>query len=93
MLLHKSLNFQSQILVMKPTSNKALPCAVFGHNYVKSKTNSDQTLELKCSNCGAVVNTDMNGNFDELSVSNKHIQSTLRQLFHLNLQITSIINF
>ncbi|WP_422106450.1 hypothetical protein [Winogradskyella sp.] len=73
---------------MKPTSNKALPCAVFGHNFVKSKTNSDQTAELTCSICGTKVNTDEHGNFDEMSVSNKDIQSTLRQLFHLNLQIS-----
>ncbi|WP_299366902.1 hypothetical protein [Winogradskyella sp.] len=73
---------------MEPTSNKALPCAVFGHNYVKSKTNSDQTAELTCSNCGTVVTTDKHGNFDELSLSNKDIQSTLRRLFHLNLQIS-----
>ena len=73
---------------MKPTSNKALPCAVFGHNYVKTKTNYDQTTELTCSHCGTTVTTDKHGNFDELSISNKHIQSTLRQLFHLNRQIS-----
>lgn len=73
---------------MKPTSNKALPCAVFGHNYVKSKTNSDQTTELTCCHCNIVVNTDTSGNFDETTISNKHIQSTLRRLFHLNFQIS-----
>lgn len=73
---------------MKPTSNKALPCAVFGHNYVKSKTHTDHTAELTCSHCGTVVNTDKSGNFEDLSVSNKDIQSTLRQLFHLNLQMS-----
>ena len=73
---------------MKPTSNKALPCAVFGHNYVKSKTNSDQTAELVCGHCGNITTTDKAGNFDDLSFSNKDIQSTLRQLFHLNLQIS-----
>ncbi|MCT4628308.1 hypothetical protein [Winogradskyella sp.] len=73
---------------MKPTINKTLPCAVFGHNYVKSKTNDDHSSELTCSHCNAIVKTDANGNFDELSISNKHIQSTLRQLFHLNLQIS-----
>ena len=73
---------------MKPTSNKALPCAVFGHNYAKTRANSDQTTELTCSHCGTKVTTDKYGNFDELSISNKHIQSTLRQLFHLNLQIS-----
>ena len=73
---------------MKPTSNKALSCAVFGHNYVKSKTNTDHTTELKCYQCETTVKTDSYGNFDELSISNKDIQSTLRQLFHLNHQIS-----
>ena len=73
---------------MKSTTSKALPCAVFGHNYVKSKTNSDQTAELTCSHCNTVVKTDASGNFEDLSVSNKHIQTTLRQLFHLKLQIS-----
>ncbi|WP_299115605.1 hypothetical protein [uncultured Winogradskyella sp.] len=73
---------------MKPTSNKALPCAVFGHNYVKSKTYTDQTAELTCSHCNTVVKTDTHGNFEELSITNKDIQSTLRRLFHLKLQIS-----
>ena len=72
---------------MKPTSNNALPCAVFGHNYVKTKSQSDHTTQLTCRHCGTVVETDEHGNFDELSLPNKDIQSTLRQLFHLNLQI------
>jgi hypothetical protein len=73
---------------MKPTTSKALPCAVFGHNYVKSKTNSDHTAELTCTHCNAVVKTDASGNFEELSISNKHIQTTLRRLFHLKLQVS-----
>lgn len=73
---------------MKPTSNKAIPCAVFGHNFVKTKTNSDQTIDLKCSHCGVTETTDKNGNFDEFSIANKDVQSTLRQLFHLNLQLS-----
>ncbi|MHA7841943.1 MAG: hypothetical protein ACX93I_01400 [Winogradskyella sp.] len=73
---------------MKPTTSKALPCAVFGHNYVKSKTNSDRTAELTCTHCNAVVKTDASGNFEELSISNKHIQTTLRRLFHLKLQVS-----
>ncbi len=68
---------------MNPTTNKALPCAVFGHNYVKSKTNMDNTLELTCCNCNAVVMTDSKGNFEQSSISNTHIQSVLRQLFLL----------
>ncbi|GAB4159207.1 MAG: hypothetical protein Tsb0033_13450 [Winogradskyella sp.] len=71
---------------MKPTRSKTLPCAVFGHNYVKTKTNPDHTLELVCSHCNATVITDTNGNFEELNVPDRHIQTTLRQLFHLKLQ-------
>lgn len=73
---------------MKPTTNKALSCAVFGHNYVKSKTHADQTSELTCSQCGTFAQTDALGNFDKDSISNQDIQSTIRKLFHLNLQIT-----
>ena len=71
---------------MKPTSNNAFPCAVFGHNYVKTKTNADQTTELTCRHCNIVVKTDASGNFEDHQISNKDIQSTLRQLFHLNLR-------
>ena len=70
---------------MKPTTNKALSCAVFGHNFVKSKTNSDHSSQLQCCECNAVVHTDSKGNFEGNSISNKAIQSALRQLFHLNL--------
>lgn len=73
---------------MKPTAQKALPCSVFGHNYTKSKTNSDNTAELTCTHCNITVQTDVKGNFEISSISNKHIQSTLRQLFHLNLGIS-----
>lgn len=72
---------------MKPTSNKAVPCMVFGHNYVKSKTKTDHSTELRCCECGTVVSTDSYGNFNEVSVFNQDIQTTLRRLFHLNLQI------
>ncbi len=73
---------------MKPIIDKALQCSVFGHNYVKSKTNADYTSELKCSHCEITINTDVRGNFDESSISNKKIQSTLRQLFHLNMRLS-----
>ncbi|WP_339753744.1 hypothetical protein [uncultured Winogradskyella sp.] len=73
---------------MKPTINNALPCAVFGHNYIKSKTNSDCTTKLTCSHCNVVVHTDSKGNFEESCIANKNIQSALRQLFHLNLSIS-----
>ncbi|MDP5081105.1 MAG: hypothetical protein NWP87_00505 [Winogradskyella sp.] len=73
---------------MKPTTQKALPCAVFGHNYTKSKTNSDNTAELTCTHCNITVLTDVKGNFELSSISNKNIQSALRQLFHLSLSIS-----
>ena len=62
---------------MSSTFNKAIPCSVFGHNYMKSKTNADHTSELKCSHCNISVKTDTKGNFSESSISNKNIQSTL----------------
>ena len=71
---------------MKPTSNKALSCAVLGHNYVKVKANLDRTTELRCRHCDIKVTTDVSGNFDHGNLSTKNIQSTLRRLFHLSLQ-------
>jgi hypothetical protein len=73
---------------MKPTTNLALPCTVFGHNYVKLETSTTKTADLKCSQCGIIVSTDEHGDFDDSCLSNKTIQSTLRQLFHLNKLIT-----
>lgn len=73
---------------MKPTSNKALTCAVLGHNYVKVKSNFDGTTALRCRHCDVKVSTDTSGNFDHGNLPNKNIQSTLRRLFHLNLQQT-----
>jgi hypothetical protein len=73
---------------MKPATQKALPCSVFGHNYIKSKTNSDNTAELTCTHCNISVQTDVKGDFEISSISNRHIQSALRQLFHLNLGIS-----
>ena len=73
---------------MKPTLNKALPCAVVGHNYTKSKTNSDHTYQLTCNHCGIITNSDQIVNFEESSISNKDILSTLKQLFHLKLQLS-----
>lgn len=71
---------------MKPTSNKALPCAVFGHNYVKSKTNSDHTAELTCCHCNHIATTDTEGNFRDETLTNTHLQTTLRKLYHLKLR-------
>lgn len=75
---------------MKPTLKTTLPCSVFGHNYVLSKTNSNNTLELKCSHCNTVTTTDASGNFEDVSITNKDIRTTLRQLFHLNLQAAKL---
>ncbi|MFC0603584.1 hypothetical protein [Winogradskyella pulchriflava] len=75
---------------MKPTFNNALPCAVFGHNFVKSKTNSDHTVELTCCHCNHVATTDAQGNFREETLTNKHMQTTLRKLYHLKLRALSI---
>ena len=71
---------------MKTYSNTALPCAVFGHNYSKTNNNDDRTSQLTCNQCGIVVNTDIKGNFEHISSPNKHIQATLRKLYHLKLQ-------
>ncbi|WP_339623626.1 hypothetical protein [uncultured Winogradskyella sp.] len=75
---------------MKPTQNNSLPCAVFGHNYIKSKTNSNHTSELTCCNCNTVVTTDLRGNFEASTISNKRIQSTLIKLFRLNLNFSKL---
>ncbi len=68
---------------MKPPKNKTLPCAIFGHNYIRSKTNIDHTIELTCSHCDMVVVTDHNGNFDANTVSNGQIKDTLQELYRL----------
>lgn len=75
---------------MKSKQNNALPCAVFGHNYVKSKTNSNRTSELTCCHCNTVVNTDSKGNFETSTIANKKIQLTLIQLFRLNLNYSRL---
>lgn len=68
---------------MKPTSTEILPCAIFGHNYVKSKTNMDHTIEMTCSHCDTVVVTDHHGNFENNTVSNRQITDTLQELYRL----------
>ena len=72
---------------MKPTSNDILPCAVFGHNYKRSKTNLDHTIELTCTHCDAVVVTDHHGNFENNTVSNIQIKNTLQELYRLTRRI------
>lgn len=69
---------------MKPTSNKSMPCALFGHNYVVTKEHLDRTSELTCTHCNTVVTTDSNGNFDENTISNSQIKETLRELYKLS---------
>jgi len=68
---------------MKPKTTDILPCAVFGHNYVRSKTNIDHTIELTCSHCDIVVVTDHHGNFDNNTVSNTQIKDVLQELYRL----------
>lgn len=75
---------------MKPTSNKSLPCALFGHNYVVTKTNMDRTSELTCSHCNIVVTTDDNGNFDTITVSNSQIKDTLQELYCLSQRLSEL---
>jgi hypothetical protein len=68
-------------------STVILPCAVFGHNYERSKTNIDQTSELTCLHCDAVVVTDAYGNFANHTVSNTQITDTLQELYRLTRRI------
>lgn len=75
---------------MKPTSNQILPCAVFGHNYVRSKTNLDNTIELTCSHCDTVVVTDHLGNFENHTVSNTQITDTLQELYRLTKRLPKV---
>jgi len=68
---------------MKPTSTGVLPCAIFGHNYERTKTNMDHTIELTCSNCGTTTVTDHHGNFETNTVKNSQIKDTLEELYRL----------
>jgi len=68
---------------MISNSNKSLPCAIFGHNYTRSKTNLDRTIEMTCVHCDLVVITDQKGNFDSHAVSNTQIKDTLQELYRL----------
>lgn len=74
---------------MESTPSDALPCSVFGHNYVKSKTTSHRTTELVCLHCKLVVQTDADGNFDSSPISNKKIRSTLRKFINLKRRSTN----
>lgn len=75
---------------MKTTSNKILPCAIFGHNYTRSKTNIDHTIELTCTHCDAVEVTDKYGNFQNNPISNSQIKDTLQELYRLTRRIPKL---
>lgn len=75
---------------MKPTSPKSLPCAIFGHNYIRTKTNLDHSIELTCVHCDMVVETDPKGNFDAHTVSNDQIKETLEELYKLKQRFYKI---
>ncbi|WP_299098375.1 hypothetical protein [uncultured Winogradskyella sp.] len=75
---------------MKPTSTELLPCAIFGHNYVRSKTNIDYSLELTCTHCDAVVNTDSHGNFENNTVHNSQLKNTLQELYRLTKRFNKL---
>ncbi len=75
---------------MKPTSNKSLPCALYGHNYEVTKENLDRTSELTCSHCNIVVTTDENGNFDTFTISNSKIKETLQELYRLSQRFSGL---
>ena len=72
---------------MKPKSSEILPCAIFGHNYIRSKTNIDHTAELTCTHCDTVVVTDQQGNFENITVSNTQITDALQDLYRLTKRI------
>lgn len=67
--------------------NKVLPCAVFGHNYIKTKTFLDHTSELTCQNCGTVIKTDSQGNFRETVLPSKNVQRTLYKLYSVKQRL------
>lgn len=81
-----TLSAPKETNIMKTYPNTALPCTAFGHNYIKTKINNDQTSELTCNHCGIVVNTDTKGNFEHISNPDTHIKRVLRKLYHLRLQ-------
>ncbi len=74
-------------MLMKPPKNKTLPCAIFGHNYIRTKTNIDHSSELTCVHCDMVAVTDHDGNFDANTVSNSQLKDTLQKLYRLTHRI------
>lgn len=75
---------------MKPTKPKRLPCAIFGHNYIRTKTNIDHSVELTCLHCDTVVVTDNKGNFDANTLSNNQIKDTLKELYQLRMRFSKM---
>ena len=70
---------------MSPNLTSTLSCAVFGHNFVHSKSKS----EFICTNCKTKANPDQNGDFEELPLLNKEVNQTIRQLFLLGRRKTA----
>lgn len=72
---------------MNPKTNTTLPCAIFGHNYERSKTYLDHSVELTCTHCDAVVVTDSKGNFENYTVTNTQLKDTLQELYRLTKRV------
>lgn len=72
---------------MKLSSHTSAPCAIFGHNFFKVKSNASETVII-CNCCGHKTNevfyNDLNDNF----TSNLSIQTLLRHLFILKRKPT-----
>jgi hypothetical protein len=68
-------------------SKRTLPCAIYGHNYMKTKTNLDHSVELTCTQCDIEVLTDPEGNFDTNTVTNSQIKDTLEELYRLSRRV------
>lgn len=75
---------------MKPTFKNALPCAVFGHNYVIIGPKDNRPSTLACKHCGQLLETNHHGDFEEDSITNRDVKNTLRQLFHLKLKVAKL---
>ncbi|WP_353779148.1 hypothetical protein [Winogradskyella sp. 3972H.M.0a.05] len=70
---------------MTPNLTSTLSCAVFGHNFERSKSKS----EFICTACKIKVDIDQNGDFEELPSQNKEVHQTIRQLFLLSRRKTA----
>ncbi|MFP4844431.1 hypothetical protein [Winogradskyella sp. PE311] len=70
--------------------NKVIPCAVFGHNYIKIKTYVDYTSKLCCQNCGTIIKTDQKGNFKETVLPSKDVQRLIYKLYSIKRRLNSL---